>query len=850
MILREIPHDRIALLDFAADASLASDEAAARLTRFGRNQVFERSEPAWRALMREALRDPMLAFLAATSGLYALVGERAEAWTLLAATVPLVAMDAFLHRRTRASLEGLASRLAARATIRRDGQWVERASETLVPGDRVRIRPGENLPADGVVVAGRDIQIDESTLSGESAPVRKRIFEAAGAKRRAGREDGIALSVDANRWAMAGTRLLAGEAEVCVVFTGKETLYGEIVRSSRLGGRTRTLLQQAVARLVRGLVVAASLLCMLLAVVRLRQGFGWSDALVSALTLAVAALPEEFPVILAVFLGLGAHRLARRKALVSRATAVENVGRIDCICSDKTGTITQGELTLTHVHSPGQDAEARLGEHIVLAARADSGDPLDEAIFAAASARGWVLTRPEIDGPGPERLMTFPFTEDRRRETAVVRLADGSLLAVTKGAPELVLSLCEIDGREHARLETRIADWASEGHKVIACASCVMTTVDWDRREPGTGMTFDGLLAFEDPVRSEVADAVAQCREDGIDVVMVTGDHAATAAAVARQIGLGGMQPRILSGVELDALLANSGPAALTGLDVVVRALPAQKLALVRALQATGRLVAVTGDGVNDVPALQAADVGVAVGGRASRSAREAAAIVLLDDSFATVVSAIAEGRQLFWNLRLAFRYLLMIHIPLVLSAVLIPLAGYPLLFQPIHIVWLELVIHPSAVLAFQALPVRGRLSATRRPVGSSVFSLRETIGIGAVGLVLAGVIGWGFVDGLGMKSWVEHGRAFCLAALSFASASIVAGLSRFGTRASRWVAFGTVATAILLIQTSSLAERLHVAPLHVADWGLAALCGAIAAAPSGFERLFAPPTVARRRTA
>ncbi|MEZ4331061.1 MAG: cation-transporting P-type ATPase [Myxococcota bacterium] len=796
----------------------------------------------------------MLWFLGATGGLYALLGQQAEAVTLLVALIPLLVMDGVLHRRTQASIEGLRGRLVARATVMRDGQWSERASEALVPGDRVRVHAGEAFPADGLILSGSDLQVDESALTGESAPVRKRAFSA-----RPDRPDvSTSALVDLHHWGQAGTRLLTGEAELRVLLTGAETLYGEIVRSSRAGLHARTPLQRAITDLVRLLVVGAVALCAALAAVRLQQGFGWADALVSALTLAVAALPEEFPVLLAVFLGVGVHRLARRKALVRRAASVENIGRVTCICSDKTGTITRGELVLTHRLAAPSSSPSRLLACAGMASRTESGDPLDEAILRAqdaeraglpadARARARLAAPPVRSTPldpdarcapsppdrsdGVERLATFPFTEDRRRETALLRLPDATMIAVTKGAPELILSLCALEPSAVRDWEDRVAEWARAGHKVIACASQTLGPDARPENEPASELVFEGLLAFEDPVRAGVADAVAQCVEAGIQVVMVTGDHRATAEAVAREIGLGGDAPRTVSGEALAPLLDRDDEDALARLDLVVRALPAQKLALVKALQAKGRIVAVTGDGVNDVPALQAADVGIAMSERASRSAREAAAIVLLDDCFATIVAAIAEGRQLFWNLELAFRYLLLIHVPLVLSAALIPLLGYPLLFQPVHIVWLELVIHPSALLAFQALPAPGRLAATRPRPGPGLFPPRATLALLAIGSSLALVVSIGFLNSIDTGDPVEHARSRAMATLCLTSAGIVAALSGLRTVAARWITVATLGSSLLLIQTPALAERLHGTPLHPRDWSLAALVGAFAAA-------------------
>ncbi|HSE93928.1 MAG TPA: cation-transporting P-type ATPase, partial [Methylomirabilota bacterium] len=659
---RSVPHERVPRWPDDASGLLAGD-AADRLRRYGPNAIVESPPRPWADVTRDTARDPMIWFLAAAAALYALVGQIAEALTLLAAVVPLVGMDAFLHRRTRASTAGLAGRLATRARVVRDGAVVEVPSLDVVPGDLVVVGAGEPVPADGLVVAGEDLKADESTLTGEAYPVAKRPLtiemetptRPPRARRSARPGEAVArldvpqgvgaeveeMPVAGEHWMLAGTRLLTGRSSVRVVFTGAETLYGEIVRSAT-GARARTPLQHAIERLVSVLIGAAGVVCLALAAVRLTQGHGWVDALVSAVTLASAALPEEFPVVFTLFLAVGVYRLARRQALVRRPVSVETIGRVTTICTDKTGTLTEGRLVLTHLLPAAGAGEARLLALGAAACRADGGDPLDAALLGEAARRGVVA-------PGRVRERV-PFTEARARE-AVLLEEGAETLWVVKGAPERVLAAARLAGTERDAWSERVAALAASGHKVIACA--------WRPHsgpppaEPEDDYQLAGLLAFEDPVRKGVAAAVAECREAEIHTMMVTGDHPLTAGAVARELGLGGGAPVVVSGGEIDALTAGGETAALRRIDVVARAVPAQKLALVRALQAAGEVVAVTGDGVNDVPALQAADVGIAMGERGTRPAREVAAIVLLDDDFGTIVRAIAEGRQLFRNLKM-----------------------------------------------------------------------------------------------------------------------------------------------------------------------------------------------------
>ena len=802
-----LPLDRVRGL-VTAERGLTADEVADRRRRYGANDIVETVGHPVAELAKETARDPMIWFLVGTAALYGVLGQVSEAVTLLVSIAPLVGMDAYLHRRTQASTQGLRGRLADAARVVRDGVEQVVPATAVVAGDLAVVATGEPFPADGVVVAGTELRVDESALTGEAFPVTKHPLASEP-------DGGPEPQVDAEHWGFAGTRLLTGRARLRVVAVGGETLYGAIVKLATGAMRERTPLQRAVAGLVTALLVAAVILCALLAIVRLRQGYGWADAVVSAASLAVAALPEEFPVVLTVFLGVGVYRLAQRKALVNRAVAVENIGRITCICSDKTGTITEGQLRVARVVPAAGHDEASVLAIAAAAARLETGDPLDRAILTAAG-----------HGAAGEVLATFPFTEDRRRETAVIRTAAG-IVAYTKGAPETVRAMC--DGDDAAVWTAHIAELAAAGQKVVACAWRPLA--EYPGGEPDRALRFAGLIGIADPVRAGVGDAVAWCRAAGVRVLMVTGDHPATARAVAREIGLAA-EPVIVTGDELAA--AASVGEAVGEADVVARALPAQKLSIVRALQRAGEIVAVTGDGVNDVPALQAADVGIAMGQNGARSAREVSSIVLLNDDFRSIVAAIAEGRSLFDNLRRSFQYLLMIHVPLVLTATFIPLLGYPVLYLPIHIVWLEAMIHPTALLVFQGSAAsRGTGAAIPPGRGRDVrlFSRAEWQIIAAVGGLITVVVAVTYDRSLAGAD-DDHARAMAMVALTTASASVMAALSGLRTRVARAVAGLSLAAAVVLVQIPALASLLHLRPLHLDDWMLALAGGGLAVLP------------------
>ena len=789
---------------------LSQGEAVERLSTFGPNDIVVAPPSTWKDTVRDTLRDPMIWFLAGVSVIFAALGDYAEAAVLVLALIPLAGMDAWLHRRTQASTQGLASRLASEALVIRDGAAHLISARDVVVGDLVEVHSGEPIPADCVLVAGDTVQVDESALTGESWPVRK-VPLAPGA---------LPSSLDLTHWCMAGTRLLAGTARLRVVATGGATLYAEIVRTAQGGSHELTPLQRAVGRLVSVMLAGAIALCLLLAGVRLVQGHGLLDAFLSAITLAVAALPEEFPVVMTIFLGVGVYRLAHRKALVRRAVAVENIGRVTCICSDKTGTLTEGRLELAHkVAADGVDEEDLL-KYARWASRTESGDPLDSLLLSGADVSGLKV------------LSTFPFTEDRRRETRVVDAGSEGVIAAVKGAPETVFGVCG-GAFDAEQLRLKVHALAAEAHKVLAIASRRLEAGVSPEVEPAEGFVFAGLLAFEDPVREGVREAVARCRAGGIRVIMVTGDHPATAAAVARDIGLGTGAPVVFQAEELEG--DTSGRAGTV--DVVARATPAQKLRLVQALQGAGEIVAVTGDGVNDVPALKAADVGIAMGERGTQSAREVAAIVLLDDNFRTSADAISEGRQLFVNLQMAFIFLLLVHLPLVLSAAVVPILNNPILFLPVHIVLLELLIHPIAMLAFQQSPGLHELKSIPREGPTHFFSQRTWLRVTGGGLLLAAMLVGAFEHATQGGASVEHARSLVLIMLAAWSAAITVGLNQ-ATRGA-----GLVVPVVASLAIASVAHLpwvsafVHLEPLHVADWVLVIATSFVAAGFASFAR-------------
>jgi Ca2+-transporting ATPase len=742
----------------------------------------------------------MLWFLIGCSALFALIKDFKQATILLLAAIPLLGMDAFLHWRTSNATRRLKSHFSSNAMVIRDNIETRLPVDQIVPEDLVRVTAGTTFPADGIIIDGKDIQVDESALTGEAMPVSKRAMN---------KIDQTKVSISDEQWGFAGTLLLTGTALLRVMYTGQQSLYGEIVTSVVITQHQRTPLQKAVARLVLRLIIAASLLSAIIAISRYMQGFGIIDALFSAAIFAIGALPDEIPVVFTFFLGLGVYRLAKNKALVRRAVSIENIGRVTTICSDKTGTITEGKLKLLQIFPDEKLSEEYVIKLASMASRVQSGDPIDLAIYEKVK---------ELNLSFPAVQFTFPFTEERLRETGVSIQEKTEYLFAVKGSPEKILDISNLSDDKKEYWNKQILLYSSQGYKTIAVASQIQKITEAPI-EPIDHYFFSGLLIFSDPVRKEVKNAVQRCLASGIHVLMITGDHPETARMIAKEIGLGNGNPSVILANEAQTMSTQTQGNYYKSVDVIARAIPSEKQYIVKSLQRFGEIVAVTGDGVNDIPALKSADIGIAMGQSGSQSAREASKIILLDNNFNSIVNAISEGQQLFKNLKLSFKYLIMIHIPFVFSAAIIPLLGYPLLYKPINIVFIELIIHPTCMLVFQDFPDLKKLDKAVTNTKIRFFKRFDWLSIGIIGLLTTAVIIFGYTFILDTTQNQEHARAFSMASLGMMSAAITASLSNLRTKISVGIVSFTLISTVLSIQLMPVAKIFEVTPLHLLDW-------------------------------
>ncbi len=789
---------------------LSAAEAARRLDRDGPNALPRAERRSLLVRFLELAREPMLILLGVAAALYLLLGDLAEALVLCASVAAVVALSLYQSGKSERALEALRDLASPRAAVVRDGALARIAARELVAGDIVLLGEGDRVPADARVLACHDLRADESLLTGESVPVGKRAARGAEASAAPGAPDSATV--------YSGTLIVAGHATVEVVATGPRTAMGRIGHAlgTIVGERSPT--QRDVDRSV--LVFAAIGLALCAAVTALYLAFrgGWIDALLAGITLAIANIPEEFPVVLTVFLALGAWRLAAQQVLTRRAQAIETLGAVTMLCTDKTGTLTENRMRIAALAAGERRWSAHVGtaipvefqallQHAALASELNPFDPMERAILAVrpdwhAARDRWRLIR------------EYPLTPALLAHTHVWQAVDRRVVAC-KGAPEAIAELCALAAPARAALLAEVRTLARSGLRVIAVAAAEHGEGEaLPDTQRGFAFALLGLIAFADPLRAGVREAVAEAAGAGVRTIMLTGDYPETARAIGRAAGLPDADTP-LSGETIAALDADALAALTRTHDVFARVAPEQKLRLVGALKARGEIVAMTGDGVNDAPALKAAHVGVAMGRRGTDVAREAAAIVLLDDNFVSIVRAIRLGRAIYDNLERAMRYIIAVHVPVAGLALLPLLLGGPLVFWPIHIVFLELVIDPACAVVFEREPAgadvmrRPPRDPRRRLLGARTLALGMLDGLGALAAAAA----------VYLAAWQAGLAAPDVAALSFASVvagnlGLIAlnrgeglrGALRAGNAAFWWVA-GAAALALAL--------SLYAAPLR-----------------------------------
>lgn len=718
-----------------SENGLSSAEVQARRLTFGKNVVESTSRRGWFNVLRNVLREPMFLLLLAASGIYFLVGDASEALTLLAFVIAIVLLTVVQSHRTARVLDSLRDLSAPRAQVLRDGKRQLVSAAELVPGDVVFVDEGARVPADGTVTEAHELTVDESLLTGESVAVSK-----------APPPDHYD-NRDSSTMLFFGSMVVQGQGRMVVTATGLDTTLGRIGKSLSTISEALSPLQLETRALINRFALAAVALCLLvLAIYRWRSG-QWVPGMLAAIALAMGILPEEIPVILTVFMALGARRIANEGVLTRRMSAIETLGQTSVLCVDKTGTLTRNRMSVHAVFARGRlqavghaseaidEAFHELIEYLVLASEIEPVDPMEIAFHEAGHAwlvgsgllhKEWSLVQeyaltPELPA------MSHAWHEPGRTDSAVA----------CKGAPEAVCTLCRLSEQERAAVLDQTAEMASSGLRVLAVAKARHSLAAWPRKQQDFDFSFVGLVGLLDPVRPEVPAAITQCREAGIRVVMITGDYPSTAQAIAAEVGIG--DGKLLTGKDIAAMDDARLRDALINVNVFARVTPEQKLRLVEAFRETGHVVAMTGDGVNDAPALKAAHIGIAMGLRGAEVAREVASLVLLRDDFSPIVSAIRMGRRIYGNLVQAISYTVAVHIPMIAATLIPAIAGWPPMLAPVHIVFLQLIIDPVCSVVFENEPERQNLMhVPPRPIGARLLSRRALGGAAAAGAIFS----------------------------------------------------------------------------------------------------------------
>ncbi len=791
-------------------AGLTSAQARQRLQTEGPNELPGHEPRNLLHITREVLTEPMFLLLLAAAGIYIVLGDVREALILDASIAIVIAITVVQQRRTEHALAALRDLSSPRALVVRDGVEQRIPGREVVRGDVILLREGDRVPADATLRSATALSVDESILTGESLPVDK----------------GAAAATDEASRIYSGTLVVRGYGVADVQTTGARAEIGRIGRALVTLPTETTPLFREVRRTVRWVAVGAVLLCAAIALIHATARGDWLAGVLAGITLAMGILPEEFPVVLTVFLAMGAWRISRAGVLTRRMPAVESIGAATVLAVDKTGTLTENRMrvALVETHGAAVDlrgtdvelppAAAQLLATAAAASEVDAFDPMERAIHEAARGRA----RQDTSRLGQMELVReYDLTRELLAVTHVWRARGSKALDVAvKGAPETVFDLCRLDGTTRANLHERLAAYAAQGLRVLAVARGSFAGDDLPPTPHGFELQLLGLLCLADPLRADVPAALVECASAGIRVVMITGDHPGTALAIAAQAGFDA-HAGVLTGAQIERLSEDELRSQTREINIYARAKPEHKLRLVQAFKANGEVVAMTGDGVNDAPALRAAHVGVAMGGRGTDVAREAAALVLVNDDFASLVTAVRLGRRIYSNIRHAMSYIVAVHVPIAGLGLLPVLLGWPLLFMPVHVLFLEFVIDPACAFVFEADDAAPDLM-TRRPrrAAEPLFSrqlLTRSLTLGILVLALCAAV---YAAGLRLTTQDEaRALAFltlvvCNLALIFVSRSRSESLARIFVKPNRiywWIVAGASSAMAVVIGVPPAAD-------------------------------------------
>lgn len=670
---------------------LTTSEAEGKLRTFGYNELSTTKPKNILQIALEVIREPMFILILACGGLYIILGDYNEGIILLSASTIIISITFIQYRKTEKALESLKQLASPRALVIRDEKEIHIASREVVPDDIIILNEGDRVPADAIIIEATNLMIDESILTGESIPINK----------------SETTEENNSTFVYSGTLVMQGKGFVKVCQTGEKTAFGKIGTSLKNIKEEQTKLQSEMKILIRNLAFIGVALSISVVILFYLSRGNFINSLLIGLSSAMTILPEEFPVVLTIFFALGSWRLSQNNVLVRKPASIETLGSATVLCSDKTGTITKNKMevvaayTGTEIIPKNQFSTKNEVKKLFMAScYASQKEPVDPMEKAIKSNYDQIANECLND----ILIKEYAFSKSLLAMTRVLKNSKTNEITVsTKGAPEAIFQLCRMNEEDTKRNTNALHEMAGKGLRVLGVASATITENNLPEDQEDFDFTFLGLIGLEDAIRPEVPNAVKECLTAGVRVIMITGDFPITAKSIAQQIGLE-VENKIITGKEMLSLSDEQFKERIKNINVFARVIPEQKLRIVEALKANGEIVAMTGDGVNDAPALKASHIGVAMGMKGTDVARESSALILLDDNFASIVSAIHLGRRVFDNLEKAMSYIIAIHIPII-GLTLLPAIfnDLTILLFPIHIVFLELIIDPICSVAFES---------------------------------------------------------------------------------------------------------------------------------------------------
>lgn len=740
---------------------LNSEEVEKLQKKYGMNELVIQEKPNMLKKFLGVFKEPMFLLLLIAATVYFLLGAPKDGAIMLV-FVGFVASITFIQEwKTEKTMNALKDLTSPKVNTLRNGKNILIKSTELVPGDVVFLSEGERIPADCIVLEPSNFSVDESILTGESEYVMKVSTTQSEKSTDYWKKDIL----------YAGTLCVFGKCTAIVKFTGINTEYGKIGKAISEAKDEPTPLQKKVSILVKNIAIAGVILCISVMVASYFYSFNILNSILSGISLAMAIIPEEFPVVLTVFLSMGAYRLAKNNTLMRKISAVETLGSATVLCVDKTGTITQNKMKVKSIYSDGrifnnEDLKNQeLSDLMVLSCEKDPYDPMEKAILEAANLS-------QLETLYKYDLSKKIAFDSKTKRMANIYIKDNKYYVAVKGSAETVLGLCNLDKETMDEINIEIDKMASNGLRVLALADCTSEKVyeDLECYE----LTFKALVGLQDPPKEGVEEAIKLCKKAGIRVVMITGDYSKTAMAIGEEIGLK-FTDKVIVGNEIDSLSENELCEVVKNCDVFSRVIPEQKMKIVKALKKNGEIVAMTGDGVNDAPALKSADIGIAMGQRGTEVAKEAAHMILMDDNFTTIVKSVKDGRRVYDNIRKAMVYILIIHIPIAAMAMFAPLFNLPPLLLPMHIMLLELIIDPTCSIVFEGEPAEANIMENPpRPPQEPLLTRNLTIKVVLQGVVmfLAAFMPFHYMIDLGISS--EYARSFSLITFILANVTLV----------------------------------------------------------------------------